>query len=158
MDTLSPQDRSERMRRVRQKDTAPELAVRRFAHSQGLRFRLHRAELPGSPDIIFPGRRIAMFVHGCFWHGHEGCQASHLPTSNVAYWADKIAANRARDARVQAALIPLGWTPAVIWQCETRRETLLKTALGRALGSDPVDSKRTHRKHSEAAPQSPRSE
>lgn len=149
MDTLTPSERSERMRRVRQKHTAPELVVRRYAHARGLRFRLHRADLPGRPDIVFPGRRLALFVHGCFWHGHEGCRAARLPTTNTEYWRDKIAANQERDGRVQTALRAMGWKSAVIWQCETRLVGLLGAALDRALANDPVDANQSRLEHAE---------
>jgi DNA mismatch endonuclease (patch repair protein) len=147
VDTLTPSERSERMRRVRQQNTAPELTVRKFAHRSGLRFRLHRPDLPGRPDIVFPRRRVALFVHGCFWHGHPGCRASRLPATNVDYWKGKIATNRARDARVEAALGALGWTPAVIWQCETRNAATLGAALDRALANERVDANQAHLEH-----------
>jgi DNA mismatch endonuclease (patch repair protein) len=153
VDILTPTERSERMRRVRQKHTVPELSVRRLAHALGLRFRLHRADLPGRPDVVFAARRVALFVHGCFWHGHEGCRAARLPASNTAYWAAKISANRGRDSRVRAALVSLGWTPAVIWECETRRAAALRAALDRALGDPRVDANHLVPEHGRATPQ-----
>jgi DNA mismatch endonuclease (patch repair protein) len=105
------------MRKVKGKDTLPERTVRSLLHRLGYRFRLHRKGLPGTPDIVFPSRHLALFVHGCFWHGH-GCRIGHLPKSKLDYWGPKIAANRARDARKQAALAAEGWRSAVVWQCE----------------------------------------
>src|SRR3712207_4310609 len=96
-DLLSPEQRSSLMRRVRRESTKPELVVRSKLHAMGYRFRLHRRNLPGTPDIVLPRRRIASFVHGCFWHGHEGCRRYRLPGTRTEWWADKIASNRARD-------------------------------------------------------------
>lgn len=101
-------------------DTAPEMAIRRYLHACGLRFRLHARNLPGRPDIVFPGARIALFVHGCFWHRHPGCRFATTPSSNATFWASKFAANVARDAAKSDRLRELGWTPLVIWECETR--------------------------------------
>ena len=121
MDHVSPETRSLIMSRVRSQDTSPELAVRKLLHSAGFRFRLHRKDLPGKPDIILPKHRLALFVHGCFWHGHSGCSKGRLPKSRLSYWAPKIRANQNRDARNMRDLESLGWTVAVIWGCETRR-------------------------------------
>jgi DNA mismatch endonuclease (patch repair protein) len=119
MDTVCKETRSRMMRAVRRRNTGPELALRRSLHAAGLRFRLHRGDLPGTPDIVLPGRRIAIFVHGCFWHGHE-CRAGRAPTSREFYWVPKIAENRARDARKTAALEALGWRVVTVWACEIR--------------------------------------
>jgi DNA mismatch endonuclease (patch repair protein) len=119
MDILTTAQRSERMKRVRQRNTKPEIQLRKLLHAAGYRFRLHRKDLPGTPDIVLPGRRIAIFVHGCFWHGHD-CKAGRLPTSNTAFWAAKIDANRTRDAKALEALVHTGWNPMVVWQCELR--------------------------------------
>jgi DNA mismatch endonuclease Vsr len=108
------------MRRVRQRGTKPEMIVRRATHAMGFRHRLHRRDLPGSPDLVFPRLRKAIFVHGCFWHSHAGCKLATIPKSNADYWTPKLADNRARDARVVAALEAAGWTVFVVWQCETR--------------------------------------
>lgn len=107
------------MSSVRNKNTAPEVVLRRALHSLGYRFRLHRKDLPGSPDIVFPSRRKAIFVHGCYWHGH-GCRWGKLPKSRLDYWTPKIEANRARDARRVDEMLRLGWAPMVVWQCELR--------------------------------------
>ncbi len=117
MDHCSKQKRSEIMSRVGQKNTKPELAVRKFLFSQGLRYRINVKKLPGSPDVVLPKYRAAIFVHGCFWHGHS-CRAGHRPQSNTDYWLPKIEANIERDARKIAELEELGWRVFVIWQCE----------------------------------------
>ncbi|WP_314946744.1 very short patch repair endonuclease [Bradyrhizobium cosmicum] len=118
MDKLSKIRRSANMKAVRGKDTAPEMAVRRAAHGLGLRFRLHRRDLPGCPDLIFPRWKTAVFVNGCFWHGHRGCRRSKVPTSNVEFWRKKLAGNVRRDRRNYAALQAMGWHVEVIWQCD----------------------------------------
>lgn len=105
------------MQQVRGKDTQPEKAVRSLLHRLGYRFRLHRKDLPGTPDIVFPSWRLVLFVHGCFWHGH-GCRIGQLPKSRLDYWQPKIEANRARDHRNEIALAAAGWRVAVVWQCE----------------------------------------
>jgi DNA mismatch endonuclease (patch repair protein) len=110
-------NRSEIMRRVKGRDTAPEKTVRSLLHRLGYRFRLHRADLPGRPDIALPGRRAAIFVHGCFWHGHDCARGARLPKTNAGYWTAKIARNRARDARALADLDRLGWRATVVWEC-----------------------------------------
>jgi len=106
------------MSRVRGKNTKPEMQVRRIAYAMGLRFRLHRKDFPGTPDLIFPRRRIALFVHGCFWHRHPGCRKATPPSS--AFWADKFASNVKRDAQVSSDLRKLGWRVVRIWECETK--------------------------------------
>ncbi|WP_232462514.1 very short patch repair endonuclease [Bordetella genomosp. 9] len=107
------------MRAVKAKDTGPELVVRRLLHRAGLRYRLHDARLPGRPDLVFPSRRIVLFVHGCFWHQHSNCPAAARPKSNSEYWDRKLDDNIARDVRHRAALEAKGWTVLVIWECET---------------------------------------
>ena len=118
-DRLTPERRSDLMRRVRGKDTAPEMVVRRLAHAAGFRFRLHRKDLPGKPDLCFHSRRKAIFVHGCFWHGH-GCKIGRLPKSRLEFWGPKIARNRERDGVAVAGLAALGWKVLTVWQCETK--------------------------------------
>ena len=119
MDRLTPEQRSENMSRIRVKDTKPEMAVRRLAHAMSYRFRLHRRDLPGSPDMVFPRRRKVIFVHGCFWHGHD-CRIAHVSRTRPAYWSAKIERNRARDASNLESLRVLDWDALVIWECETR--------------------------------------
>jgi DNA mismatch endonuclease (patch repair protein) len=105
------------MAAVRNRNTAPEILARKAAHRLGLRFRLHRSDLPGSPDFVIPKYAIAVFVHGCFWHGH-GCRRSRLPQSNVEFWGSKIGKNRARDQKARAELTQLRWKAVTLWQCE----------------------------------------
>lgn len=113
------------MSRVRQRDTGPELLIRKLLHGRGWRYRLHDRRLPGSPDLVFPRLRKVIFVHGCFWHGHD-CKAGKLPSSRSDYWTPKIKANRERDERALNNLKALGWNGLVVWQCETKDcETLV---------------------------------
>jgi DNA mismatch endonuclease, patch repair protein len=120
MDTTTQSKRSALMSRIRSKDTRPELVVRSILHRLGYRFRLHRKELPGKPDIVLPKHHKVVLVQGCFWHGHS-CRLAHEPKSNEAYWSAKIAANRARDVRNIEAIKLLGWSVLELWECEVRR-------------------------------------
>jgi DNA mismatch endonuclease (patch repair protein) len=113
-------DRSANMRAIRSKDMQPELKVRSLVHKLGYRFRLHRKDLPGKPDLVFTSRRKVVFVHGCFWHSHN-CKAAHVPKSNQEYWVPKLERNRLRDARNVSALLALGWKSLVVWECTLRR-------------------------------------
>ncbi|RMB08107.1 very short patch repair endonuclease [Eilatimonas milleporae] len=108
------------MQAVRSKNTGPELIVRRAAHGLGLRFRLHRKDLPGTPDLVFPKRRTVIFVHGCYWHRHKGCSKATMPKTNVEFWRDKFERNVARDEQITKALEAAGWRVAVIWQCQAK--------------------------------------
>lgn len=117
-DFLSPDERSERMSRIRSKDTVPELALRKILHRFGLRYRLGGAGLPGKPDLVFPRYRSVVFVHGCFWHRHKGCKIASVPKSNVGFWTAKFEKNVARDARVAQELAALGWRVFIVWECE----------------------------------------
>lgn len=121
-------DRSANMRAIRSKDMLPELAVRRLVHKLGYRFRLHRTDLPGKPDLVFGPRRKVIFVHGCFWHSH-GCRAAHVPKSNLKYWLPKLKRNRSRDQDNLDRLSALGWDVLVIWECEIAAETILRVCL-----------------------------
>lgn len=132
-DILSKTQRSALMRRIRGRDTRPELIVRKLAHSLGYRFRLHKKSLPGSPDLVFPFRRKIIFVHGCFWHGHE-CRRNRHPKSRPDYWAMRFAKNKERDQRNLSALNALGWSVLVIWECETADTNHLSRRLVRFLG------------------------
>lgn len=118
MDTLTPAERSARMALVRAKDTKPELLVRRLVHGMGYRYRLHRRDLPGTPDLVFPGRSKVIFVHGCFWHRHAHCALARLPKSRADFWLPKLTANAERDARNVRALRRLGWSVLTIWECQ----------------------------------------
>lgn len=117
-DFLSRSERSERMSRIRSKDTHPELAIRRVLHSLGLRYRLHGGGLAGKPDLVFPRYKVVVFVHGCFWHRHAGCKIATTPKSNTPFWIDKFGKNVARDRRVTAQLEAQGWRVLVAWECE----------------------------------------
>jgi DNA mismatch endonuclease, patch repair protein len=117
-DFLTPAERSTRMSRIRSRDTLPEIALRRALHALGLRFRLDNRKLPGTPDIVLPRYKAAVFVHGCFWHRHEGCKVFTTPRSNTAFWVRKFDRNVARDARVTEKLDALGWRVFVVWECE----------------------------------------
>lgn len=118
VDFLSPRERSERMSRIRGKDTRPELALRKVLHGLGLRYRLHGKGLPGKPDLVFPRYKAVVFVHGCFWHRHPGCSIATTPKSNTAFWLEKFEKNVARDARVAAQLEGQRWRVLVAWECE----------------------------------------
>jgi len=120
MDTLTPAQRSERMSRVRSKDTKPELTVRRLVHSLGYRYRLHGRKLPGNPDLVFASRRKVIFVHGCFWHRHPRCRNTRLPKSRLDFWRPKLESNRKRDLKNQRKLRRLGWRYLVVWECQTK--------------------------------------
>lgn len=113
-------ERSRVMRAVRSKDTAPEMTVRRLVHSLGYRYRLHRSDLPGKPDLVFPGRHKVIFVHGCFWHGHGCTRGARLPATNVDYWKRKIARNVERDAETLGKLNAEGWLSLTLWECELK--------------------------------------
>lgn len=131
MDTLTVEQRSERMSRVRGRDTKPELLVRRVAHALGYRFRLHRRNLPGTPDLVFPGLSKAIFVHGCFWHRHPdpACRLARLPKSKLDFWLPKLETNRKRDEANIARLGELGWDVLVIWECQTRDRDALEARI-----------------------------
>ena len=117
VDTVSAETRSAVMSRVRGKDTKPELVVRRLLHTLGYRFRLHRRDLPGTPDIVFPRRRKVVFVHGCFWH-HHACHLGRVPKSRQDFWIAKFEENQERDAQNLALLHTAGWRTLIIWECE----------------------------------------
>lgn len=132
-DVFDETKRSAVMRAVKSTNTAPELRVRAAARALGAGYRLGGWSLPGKPDLTFPGRRAAVFVHGCFWHGHDCKRGARAPKDNAAYWQAKIARNVARDARTLAALEEDGWKTLVIWECETRDAPALEKRLGRFL-------------------------
>jgi DNA mismatch endonuclease (patch repair protein) len=135
-DVFTPLERSAVMRAVKSSNTTPELAVRRAAHALGLRFRLNRADLPGKPDLVFPARKAAVFVHGCFWHGHDCPRGARMPASNRDYWLAKIGRNVARDKATLAAMKKHGWKAHVIWECQTRDKEKLARLLARKLKKD----------------------
>ena len=125
-DVYPPEKRSAVMRRVKGRDTGPERQVRRLLWSLGARYRLHRKDLPGKPDVVLSGRRLAIFVHGCFWHGHDCARGARVPKANRDYWQAKIARNRARDAASRAALEALGWRVETVWECQLRDRATLE--------------------------------
>lgn len=122
---MSCAERSQRMASVRQSGTAPELALRQALHALGFRFRVNARHLPGRPDIVLPKFGVAIFVHGCFWHGHQ-CAAGRSPATNRSYWMEKLAANRLRDRRQSAALRELGWHVWVAWECELKTQSSIE--------------------------------
>jgi DNA mismatch endonuclease, patch repair protein len=126
VDSVTPALRSEIMSRVRSKDTRPEMIVRRMLHKAGYRYRLHAADLPGKPDLVFAGRKKAIFIHGCFWHMHESCARARIPKSRVEFWTTKLSANRDRDTKNVAELQQAGWAVLTIWECELGRPDLLE--------------------------------
>ena len=134
-DFLTSAARSEHMRKITSKDTSPELIVRSLAHRLGFRFRLHRRNLPGTPDLVFPGLGTVILVHGCFWHLHPGCHLARIPKTRVEYWKPKLERNRERDVTVLRALRKLGWKVLVVWECETLAPDLLRRKLKLFLGS-----------------------
>jgi DNA mismatch endonuclease (patch repair protein) len=129
MDIVDRTKRSQMMSRIGPRDTRPEIAVRRVAHRLGLRFRLHRKDLPGKPDMVLPKYRIAIFVHGCFWHRHSECTNCTTPKTRAEFWREKFARNIARDERNMRDLRTLGWLPVVIWECETEDELAVQRRL-----------------------------
>lgn len=128
-DVYDKAKRSAVMARVRSQDTGPELRLRRLLTGLGARYRLHRKDLPGSPDVVMPGRRLAFFVHGCFWHGHDCPRGARVPKANRDYWLAKVARNVARDARTQAALVEAGWRVETVWECDFKDEAVLTARL-----------------------------
>ena len=136
----SPERRA-MMARVGQKDTKPELIVRRLLHSLGCRYRLHRKDIPGTPDICFLGRKKAIFVHGCFWHRHEGCHRTTTPKTRTSFWEEKFRVNVVRDRQKMADLHLLGWDALIVWECETKDKSKLESRLVNFL-SPEVDKKR----------------
>lgn len=139
MDTLTIAERSERMARIRSKNTKPELRVRQLVHRLGYRFHLHRRDLAGCPDLVFQSRRKVVFVHGCFWHAHEGCKVSNRPKSRQSFWDSKFKRNRLRDISNSKALRQDGWKVLTVWECETKRDAQLARRLAKFI--DPAKAK-----------------
>lgn len=140
VDHLSPEARSANMARVRGKNTSPELTVRKIAHRAGFRFRLYRSDLPGTPDLVLPRHRLVVFVHGCFWHRHQGCHRATMPKSKTEFWSNKFDATIVRDRRQIDELERLDWRILTIWECEVKREgyvgRLLKDAVSSGVGNN----------------------
>jgi DNA mismatch endonuclease (patch repair protein) len=138
VDIVDPARRSRMMARIGPRNTAPEMVVRRAAHRLGYRFRLYRRDLPGRPDVVFPRHRLAVFVHGCFWHRHPGCSNCTSPKTRPEFWSAKFRATVARDARAIAALRELGWRTLVIWECETEASGRVEGVLQARLSEEAV--------------------
>jgi DNA mismatch endonuclease, patch repair protein len=133
MDRLSPVRRSANMRLIRSENTKPELALRALVHGLGYRFRLHRKDLPGKPDLVFASRRQVVFLHGCFWHLHSDCPEGRIPNSRTEYWRPKLKRNRARDAENVSALEQQGWSALIVWECDLKNTKRLIQKLRRFL-------------------------
>jgi len=136
MDKFSPEKRSAIMAKIKGRDTKPELVVRRLVYAMGYRYRLHRQDLPGKPDLAFLGRRKVIFVHGCFWHQHPSCKRSSRPTTNQPFWDEKLDANIERDRQSLDAYAQMGWKVLTIWECETKNPDTLRIRLAAFLEND----------------------
>lgn len=134
VDIVSPEKRSSMMGRIRGRDTQAEMLVRSYLHRAGLRFMTNDRALPGSPDLVFPKYRCAVFVHGCFWHRHQGCRLAAMPATRVEFWNAKFAANVARDEKVNALLRESGWATFIIWECEVNNPEMLDALFWRVVG------------------------
>ena len=133
MDNLTPRERSAQMALVRSRDTKPEMKVRRFIYKMGYRYRLHRSDLPGKPDIVFSSRKKIIFIHGCFWHGHS-CSLGRIPKTRVQFWTEKITTNKIRDEKTLEKLKDLGWAVLVLWECQLKHGESLGCRVGEFLG------------------------
>ena len=138
MDRISRERRSANMARIQAKDTAPEMVVRKIAHRLGFRFRLHRCELPGKPDLVFPSLKKIIFVHGCFWHRHAGCQLAYAPKSNQEFWMEKFEKNVQRDETNAKLLAERGWDVLIVWECETKDTDALRSKIDVFLSGEPI--------------------
>ncbi len=127
MDKHTPEQRHRNMAAVKGKNTKPEMAIRKLLHAQGYRFRLHRKDLPGKPDIVLPKHKTVIFINGCFWHQHEGCKHAAIPETNREFWETKLNGNKERDQRIRAALESQGWRVLTLWECEIK--TILQTGI-----------------------------
>ena len=150
MDTISPEHRSWNMSRIRSANTSPERRVRSLLHRMGFRFRLHRKDLPGRPDIVLPGRKMVVLVHGCYWHRHSGCRFAYTPKSNRDFWLAKFQENVRRDKRQDCRLRELGWQVITVWECETKALEQLAERLGNELS--PIATPRPPMLNSPANP------
>lgn len=133
VDTLSREDRSRRMSKIPNKGSEPEMKLRQLIHRMGFRYRLHVKDLPGTPDLVFPSRRAVIFMHGCFWHRHDGCKLARLPKSRLEFWLPKLEGNRMRDQLHQQLLRDLGWRVLVVWECELKDTERVSSAVRRFL-------------------------
>ncbi len=155
MDIVDPLRRSQMMARIGPRHTQPELVVRRLLHHLGFRFRLHRTDLPGRPDLVLPRYRLVIFVHGCFWHRHQGCLNCTMPKTRTDFWISKFDQNVARDARTARALRRSGWRVITIWECETEHPSTVERRLLRILRPAPRARIGTRRTTGAAVPQKP---
>jgi DNA mismatch endonuclease, patch repair protein len=146
MDIVDSAVRSRMMSSIPSSNTSSEIVVRKVLHAAGLRFRLHRRDLPGSPDIVLPKYRSVVFVHGCFWHRHSGCRYKTDPASNVDFWRQKFASNVQRDRRQQRALRNEGWRVFIVWECESRSHPILSALVKQIRRSDPTSTQRRTKK------------
>jgi DNA mismatch endonuclease (patch repair protein) len=136
MDIVPPEKRSRMMASIKGKNTKPELIVRKLVHGMGFRYRLHRKDLPGSPDLVFPRLKKVIFVHGCFWHRHPGCRFAYTPKSNAQFWLNKLEGNSRRDGQVVLALNALGWQALIVWECEVADLSELTRKVSSFLAAD----------------------
>lgn len=135
MDKISKEDRSIVMARVKSRDTVPEIIIRKLVFSLGYRFRLHRKDLPGNPDLVFPGKKKIVFVHGCFWHRHQGCKRATTPASNQNYWLPKFSRTVKRDEENLKLLASMGWEALIVWECELHDMLALEDKLSKFLSN-----------------------
>lgn len=133
-DIVSPSVRSRMMSGIKGKNSMPEMLVRRLLFAAGFRFRLHRSDLPGTPDIVMPGRKVAIFIHGCFWHAHQRCKYAKIPASRRDFWIAKLQANVNRDQRATEQLVAMGWRVMCVWECATRNRETVKSLSERLVG------------------------
>lgn len=135
-DVVTPEQRSRNMSKIKGKNTKPEMIVRSMCHELGLRYRLHRKDLPGTPDLVFPKHRLCLFVHGCFWHRHSGCKYAYTPKSRLDFWLPKLAKNVERDINAQRALEVSGWRVSIIWECQTKNTDTLRTEIQKMINPE----------------------
>jgi len=135
VDKLNTEQRSKNMAAVKGKNTAPEIRVRQMLHKMGFRFRLHRKDLPGKPDLVLPKYRLCIFVHGCFWHQHPGCKRATIPESNQEFWLTKFQGTLKRDKQAEKELRQQGWRVCIIWECETKKEESLDRVIHRYMNN-----------------------
>ncbi|SED69160.1 very short patch repair endonuclease [Pseudomonas costantinii] len=138
-DIVTPEQRSQNMSRIKGKNTKPEMIVRSACHDLGFRYRLHRKDLPGTPDLAFPKHRLCLFVHGCFWHSHPGCKYAYTPKSRLDFWLPKLAKNVERDMKAKRALEGSGWRVSIIWECQTKNRDTLRAEIQKMINPE-IDS------------------
>lgn len=140
---MTTEERSKMMSKIKSKNTAPEMIVRRYLHNKGFRYRLHDKKLPGKPDLILPKYKAVIFIHGCFWHGHEGCKYYRIPKSNIDYWTKKLKGNISRDKQDQQSLQAMGWRVLIVWECELKRNAQTRcSTLVNQIGNKPNETQK----------------